>query len=121
MRPPVTSSEPPSGAAVAATLAASLGVLALAIAQVMSAVSPSFKAAMQSLGNLWMPGAAGIGPYSGKETVALVVWLSSWALLHRLFHIRELSIGRFGTVALTLVGVATTLLWPPVTELFVHH
>lgn len=121
MNPVVISSERPSGAAVAATLAAGLGVLALAIAQVMSQASKSFNTAMQSLGNLWMPGAAGIGPYSGKETVALVVWLASWALLHRLFHTRELSIGRFGTFALVLVGIATTLLWPPVTELFVRH
>jgi len=111
----------PSGAALAATLAASFGVLALGIAQVLSEVSTPFKAAMQSLGNLWMPGAAGIGPYSGKETVALLVWLGSWALLHALWHKRELSVGRIGALSLMLVGVATTILWPPITELFVHH
>lgn len=111
----------PSGAAIAAVLAAGLGVLALATAQVMSEASEPFKTAMLSLGKLWMPGAQGIGPYSGKETVALLVWLGSWAVLHVVCRTRELSVGRWGTLALILVGFATTLLWPPVTELFVHH
>lgn len=113
--------QPPSGSALAAVLSASLGLLALAVAQVMSEVSTAFKAAMQSLGNLWMPGAAGIGPYSGKETIALIVWLLSWVLLHALWARKELSVGRLGTLALVLIGVATTLVWPPVTEWFVHH
>lgn len=116
-----TAQEPPSGSALAAVLSASLGLLALAVAQVMSEMSTAFKAAMQSLGNLWMPGAAGIGPYSGKETVALLVWLGSWALLHAVWKRRELPVGRIGTLALVLVGIATTLVWPPITELFVHH
>lgn len=111
----------PSGAAIAAVLAAGLGVLALATAQVMSEVSEPFKTAMLSLGKLWMPGAQGIGPYSGKETVALLVWLGSWVVLHVVGRTWELSVGRWGTLALILVGIATTLLWPPVTELFVHH
>lgn len=113
--------ERPSGAALAATLAASLGVLSLALVQVMSEVSEPFKMMMQSLGNLWMPGAAGIGPYSGKETVALIVWLGSWALFHAGWRKRELPVGPLAVLALTLVGVATTLLWPPITGLFVHH
>ena len=111
----------PSGPACAAVLAAALGVLALALVQVVSEVSASFKGAMQTLGNSWMPGAAGIGPYSGKETVALLVWLLSWALLHAIWARKELSVGRLGTLALVLIGVATTLVWPPVTEWFVHH
>lgn len=116
-----SSEQRPSGPAMAAVLSASLGLLALAVAQIMSEVSTASKAAMQSLGNLWMPGAAGIGPYSGKETVALLVWLGSWALLHAVWKRRELSVGRIGTLALGLTGLATTLVWPPITELFVHH
>lgn len=113
--------ERPSGPACAATLSAALGLLGLAMAQVLSAVSAGFNTAMQTLGNLWMPGAAGIGPYSGKETVALLVWLISWALLHAVWVRKELSVGRLGTLALLLIGIATTLVWPPVTEWFVHH
>ena len=112
---------PPSGPACAAVLAAALGVAALALAHVLSEASDAFKSAMQSLGNVWMPGAAGIGPYSGKETIALLVWLISWAVLHAIWKRRELSVGRLGAVALLLIGMATTLIWPPVTGLFVHH
>lgn len=113
--------ERPSGAALAATLSASLGVLALALAHVVSEAVPSFKAAMQTLGNCWMPGAAGIGPYSGKETVAALVWLGSWALLHAIWKKRELPVGLIGVVALILIGAATTILWPPVTDLLAHR
>lgn len=116
-----SSEEPLSGPACAAVLAAALGVLALALAHVLSAVSVSFNSVMQTLGNFWMPGAAGIGPYSGKETVALLGWLISWALLHATWKRREVSVGRLGALALLLIGIATTLVWPPVTELFVHH
>jgi len=111
----------PSGSACAAVLAAALGVVALALAHVLSEIAVSVKDAMQALGNVWMPGAAGIGPYSGKETVALLVWLISWAVLHVIWNRRELSVGRVGTIALVLIGIATTLTWPPITELFVHH
>ena len=116
-----SSEERPSGPACAAVLAAALGVLALALAHELSEAAASFKSAMQLLGNIWMPGAAGIGPYSGKETVALLVWLGSWALLHAAWKRRELSVGRVGALALILVGVATTLVWPPITSLFIHH
>lgn len=111
----------PSGPALAAALAAGLGVLGLAIAQVLSEMSPGVKGALQALGNLWIPGAPGIGPYSGKETVALLTWLISWGVLHGAWRTRELPVTTIGVTALFLVGVATTLLWPPVTELFVHH
>jgi len=116
-----SSEQRPSGPACAAVLAAALGVAALSLAQVLSEVSASFKGAMQTLGNSWMPGAAGIGPYSGKETTALLVWLLSWAALHAAWKRRELSVGRVGALTLALVGVATTLVWPPITEWFIHH
>ncbi len=111
----------PSGAALPATVSASLGLVALATANLLSEVSVGFNAALQSLGKMWMPGAAGIGPYSGKETVVLLVWLGSWALLHAVWRKRELSVPRVGGFALILVGVATTLLWPPIVELVIHH
>ena len=109
----------PSGPALAATLAAGFGVLALCASHVLSEASTSFKNAMQAVGNAWMPGAVGIGPYSGKETVALLVWLGSWGLLHLAWRKRELSVGAVGVIALIIVGVATTLLWPPVIHLLV--
>ncbi len=107
-----------SGPAAAALLSLGLGVLALALAQVSSERWASCKQAMQALGNLWIPGARGIGPYSGKETVALLAWLGSWGLLHLALRKREISLVAIGVASLVLIGLATTLLWPPITALF---
>ena len=63
----------PSGAAVAALMAAMLGMLALAVVNVFTAASKPFNTWVHDVGKLWMPGAAGIGPYSGKETISLLV------------------------------------------------
>lgn len=110
-----------TGPAAAAVLAAGLGLFALALSQLLSEVSDPWKQTMQQLGNAWMPGAPGIGPYSGKETVALIVWLGSWALLHVLLKKRDVNLIASGIIALMLIGLATTLLWPPVIELLTHY
>ena len=72
----------PSGIAVAALMGALIGMLTLAMVNVFTAASPAFTAWVHGIGKLWMPGAEGIGPYSGKETMAAIAWLVSWALLH---------------------------------------
>ena len=109
-----------TGPAAAAVVSATLGPCALAVAHLLSEGSESFTHAMQVLGNFWIPGASGIGPYSGKETVALIAWLGSWLVLHALLRRREVNLVATGVLALGLVGLATTLLWPPVTHLFIH-
>ena len=108
-----------TGPAAAAILAVGLGLLALGMSQVLAEASEAIKHALQALGNLWMPGAQGIGPYSGKETAALVVWLVSWVLLHAALRKREINLIIAGTITLLLVGLATTILWPPVTHFLI--
>ena len=118
-----TSSRPnesTSGPAAAALLGVGLGLLALALSHVASEASAAFRQAMQALGNAWIPGAQGIGPYSGKETVGLLVWLLSWFALHLTLRRREVSLVVAGTVSFLLIGVATTLLWPPIIHLLIH-
>ena len=112
--------EKPVGPAVAASWAAGLGLLALAISHILADAYEGAKTVVHNIGKAWMPGAEGIGPYSGKETIALVVWLVSWAILHFLLRKRQMSLMISGTLFLTLVGLATTLLWPPVTHQVVH-
>ncbi len=111
----------PTGPAAAAVVAAGLGLMALGLSQVGAEASESFKAWLQAVGNAWMPGAGGIGPYSGKETVALVVWCGTWAGLHFAWRRREVSVTVAGVAALILIGLATTLVWPPVTEWLAHR
>jgi hypothetical protein len=109
------------GAAQAAFLSAMLGVLALALVNLGAQSSAAFKALVHKMGKLWMPGAEGIGPYSGKETISLVVWLLSWWILHLMLRDKEWD--QKVVIGFFLVGIAlaTTLLWPPVFYLLSGH
>ena len=110
-----------SGAAQAALLSAMLGVLALALANLATEISEAAKTRIHNLGKLWMPGAEGIGPYSGKETILLLTWLVSWILLDRWLRVKELNHRLALVIFLIGIGSATTLLWPPVFSWFGHH
>jgi len=106
----------PEGVAVAALMAAMVGMLTLAVVNVFTAASKGFNAWVYSVGKLWMPGAQGIGPYSGKETLALVAWLASWVILGVVLGGKEMRLSSWLIVFLVGVGIATTLIWPPVFE-----
>ena len=110
-----------SGEAVAALLAAMIGMLALAVVNQLTALSPAFNTWVHGIGKLWMPGAPGIGPYSGKETLSVLAWIISWLILHRAMKARELALSRWLVVFLVGVGLATTFIWPPVFEYFAGH
>lgn len=116
----MTTQEKPNGIAAAAILAAALGPLTLAISHLMAEVSDAGKNGVHAWGKAWMPGAEGIGPYSGKETLALLAWLGSWFLLHLWLRRKNVSLTASAVFFLIGVGLATTLLWPPVTEKVVH-
>jgi hypothetical protein len=111
----------PGGIAVAALTGGMLGMLALAVVNVFTAASRPFNAGVHGVGKLWRPGAEGIGPYSGKETISAVVWLGSWALLHYALRDRDMKVSAWLIVFLVGVGVATTLIWPPVFEYLAGH
>lgn len=113
---PVNEREIPPGYAIAAYLSAMIGLLTLAVANFLTTASKAFEAWVHQMGKAWMPGAQGIGPYSGKETLALVAWLLSWAILHFAFGKRLRNEAVWLTVFLVGIGMATTLLWPPVTH-----
>jgi hypothetical protein len=106
---------------VAAILAAALGLLTLALVNLATEASPAARDWVHGLGKLWMPGAEGIGPYSGKQTLALGAWIGSWIVLHLGLRGRDLGLGRWLVVCLVIVGIATTLLWPPVIGLVLGH
>lgn len=109
------------GAAQAALLSAMLGMLALAFVNLGAEISQTFQAQVHKLGKLWMPGAEGIGPYSGKETAALLVWLASWFFLHRVLRNRQWNHQLVTTIFLIGIACATTLLWPPVYTALSHR
>jgi hypothetical protein len=110
-----------TGVAVAALLAAMIGMLALAGVNQFTQISKDFNVWVHGVGKLWMPGAQGIGPYSGKETLSALAWIISWVPLHFALRTRELKLSRWLVVFLVGVGIATTWIWPPVFEYFAGH
>ena len=118
---PSVSRSIPSGPAVAAIISAMLGLVTLAVVNWGTAASKAFNTWVHGIGKLWMPGAEGIGPYSGKETLSLVVWIGTWIVLHVAIRNRDLNLGRWLIVFLIGIGIATTLLWPPVFEYLAGH
>ena len=113
-------SEKPTGIAAAAVLSAAMGLLALAASHLAAEYSEAAKNWVHAWGKAWMPGAQGIGPYSGKETLALVAWLGSWGLLHLRLRRKNVDLTKMGILFLVGIGLATTLLWPPVIERVLH-
>ena len=103
----------PSGEAVAALMAAMIGMLTLAAVNQGTDIWPAFNAWVHGVGKLWMPGAEGIGPYSGKETLALLAWVGGWVGLHYGLRRKEMSMARALIVFMVGVAIATTWIWPP--------
>ena len=103
-----------NGTAQAAILSSAFGMLVLAVVNLGTEISDAFKNSVHAIGKLWMPGALGIGPYSGKETLALTAWLVSWFILHLILRKREWNNQVVFVVFLLLIALATTLIWPPI-------
>lgn len=102
----------PTGPVVAAFLAAGLGLLALGIVAVATEASEAAEGVVLRLGS-WMPGAAGIGPYSGKQTIMLATWAISWVVLHLALRQRDPDVRAPFGAALLMVLLAAVLVWPP--------
>src|SRR5215217_5004035 len=104
----------PSGAAVAAMLSIGIGAMAMAIVVGLSDASATFNNGfVHSVGKAWVPGAQGIGPYSGKFTFFLVGWLLSWGISHLALKNRDLDLGKWAVVSFALISLAILLIWPP--------
>lgn len=116
----MNAAEKPTGIAAAAILACAVGSLALAASHLLAEYSVVGKTWVHAWGKAWMPGAEGIGPYSGKETLALLAWLMSWFFLHLWLRRKDVNLVKNGVLFLIGIGLATTLLWPPVTEKVLH-
>jgi hypothetical protein len=112
----------PSGAAIAAMLSIGIGAMAMAIVVGISDASAAFNNGfVHSIGKAWVPGAQGIGPYSGKFTFFLVGWLLSWGIGHLVLKNRDLDLGKWVVVSLGLISLGILLIWPPITEFIWVH
>jgi hypothetical protein len=93
----------PNGAALGAVLAAGLGAF--------------------TLGLLVIAGEAGVfvaptmygpaGGLSGRSTLAALVWLIAWGMLHARWRNRDVAVSRVLTWSLVLVLLAVAMTFPP--------
>ena len=111
----------PTGPVVAALMPVLCGELALLVADKVSNRSKAMEGWVYSLGK-WMPGATGtgaggsIGPYSGKETLALVVWCLSWVILHAALRNASPSVAKSLYVFLIGLTVITVNFIDPIAD-----
>ncbi len=97
-----------NGAAMAAFLGAGIGAFAMGLIVILN------EAGIFAAPAIYGPA----GGVSGRTTLAVVVWLIAWGLLHRRWKDRELTSGRIYAVTLLLTGIGVLLAFPPVWGVF---
>ena len=102
-----------NGRAVAAILAAMIGLLVLGIVHTGTQASSDFNTAVLNVGKAWIPNAAGIGPYSGKETFMLIAWFGSWGLLYLTLKKRSVNMKIAAIVFIVGLALATLFVYTP--------
>jgi hypothetical protein len=60
----------------------------------------------------------GVGPLSGKVTLAVTAFVISWVVLHLALRGREVDFRKAFAVALILVGLGFALTFPPIFKIF---
>lgn len=93
-----------NGGAMAALLGAGIGAFA------MGAVVLLNEAGIFAAPALYAPA----GGLSGRTTLATIVWLAAWAVLHRRWNAREIGPGRVGAVTMILITLGVLGTFPPV-------
>jgi hypothetical protein len=93
-----------NGSAMAAFLGGGIGAFA------MGAVVLLNEAGIFAAPTLYVPA----GGVSGRTTLATIVWLIAWVVLHNRWKAREIATGRVGAVTLILIVLGVLGTFPPV-------
>jgi len=116
-----TSSPLYSGPVAAASLSLLLAFLTLMISHHISRLTPGLDKLIHSYG-YWIPGSTGNGPdgsigsYSGKETLAIMVWLISWLSFHLLWRKQNLSLRAWTPIFATGLALITLGFFHPLAD-----
>jgi hypothetical protein len=101
---PAAPGQVPNGSAMAAFLGAGIGAFA------MGAVVLLNEAGLFSAPAVYGPA----GGVSGRTTLATVVWLVAWTVLHVRWSGRTVEPQRIGTLTLILIALGVVATFPPV-------
>src|SRR5690606_25128686 len=98
----------PNGSALAAFTAAGIGAFAMGLISLLDA------AGVFAVPALYDPA----GGVTGRTTLAVLIWLIAWWILHARWRNRDLEAGRMHTIAVLLAVGGIVLALPPVWSLF---
>jgi hypothetical protein len=93
-----------NGSAMAAFLGGGIGAFAMGVVVILN------EAGVFAAPALYAPA----GGVSGRTTVATIVWLMAWAILHNRWKAREIAPGRAGALTLILIAAGVLGTFPPV-------
>lgn len=98
-----------NGPVAAALLACGIGCCALGVL----AVAGDGSKRIASMLNFYKP----TGPLAGVTTVAIAVWLVTWAVLAARWRAKQVAFGRVSTAAFALLALGLLLTFPPIGDL----
>jgi hypothetical protein len=103
-----------TGEFAAVLLSVWLGIAATTVSHIWSYYDPiRANQILLKLGS-WIPHWWGIGPYTGKETAGLLVWLAAWAIFHWTIGRKEVNLKPW-TIGFAVAFIANLIiLWPTV-------
>jgi hypothetical protein len=101
---PGTAARTLNGAAFAAVMAGGIGAFVMGLVVILN------EAGLFTAPSLYGP----TGGLSGRSTIAVVIWLIAWAILHTRWRDRDVAPGRVLTWTLVLTGLGVLLTFPPV-------
>lgn len=108
-----------SGPAAAALISAAFSCFVLMVNQHLTILFKTWNEIIWHLGS-WIPGSRNpdplygeIGSYSGKETVMLIIWLTSWFILSQLWKNRQISFRTIFFCLFAFLVAATVMNWHP--------
>jgi hypothetical protein len=96
-----------NGAALAAFLAAGIGAFAMGLVVILN------EAGLFAAPAVYAPA----GGVSGRTTLAVVIWLIGWAVLHGRWKNRQLESRKVRYLSAILIGLGLVLTFPPVWKL----
>jgi hypothetical protein len=109
-----------NGMAAAALISGGIGAVMMMVSHHISDTNKGFETILHKTIGAWMPGAVNgdpmwgnIGSYAGKETVMLVSWLVSWAVLHLWLRDRTVKPRTIFFWLMSLYAIATAMSWHP--------
>ena len=114
----------PNGPVAAAFLAAAVGSLVIGIAVVLNEASATIKDAIGVDVNAFLRFdqnfglGSGVGPLSGKVTLAVIAYAISWVVFHLWLRGKEVNFRSFFIASLVLIGLGFALTFPPIFLLF---